>query len=115
MMQKSQGVAQNKSQSPVSERRSSDDYEKPWEYDQKSLLNGQNKSPMHPGLLQSPKADARPADDYDAPWEFSKSGQAVQGTDVRGMGAAAAPRNPPRTFANQPGAVDPNLPLEQQG
>lgn len=115
MMQKSQGVAQNKSQSPVSERRSSDDYEKPWEYDQKSLLNGQNKSPMHPGLLQSPKADARPADDYDAPWEFSKTGQAVQGTDVRGMGAAAAPRKPPRTFANQPGAVDPNLPLEQQG
>lgn len=114
MMQKSQGVAQNKPQSPVGDRRSSDDYEKPWEYNQKSLLNGQNKSPTHPGLLQSPKADARPADDYDAPWEFSKTGQAVQGTDVRGM-AAAVPRKPPRTFANESSAVDPNLPLEQQG
>ena len=118
MMQKPQGLPQNKSQSPVSDSRPVDDYEKPWEHNKKSPLNGHTRPPKQLGPLQSPKADERPADDYDAPWEYCKSGQIasmVQGkeTDARG-GAALPPKKPPRTFADDPG-IDPELPLKQQG
>ncbi|XP_015748665.1 PREDICTED: uncharacterized protein LOC107328446 [Acropora digitifera] len=115
--QMSPSANKDKPQAPSSDNRPADDYEKPWEWNKKSPLNG-HLQPVKPlDSHQSPKADARPAEDYDAPWEWSKSknvGGMVPSKegDVKG---AVAPKKPPRTFADQQTAIDPTLPLEQQG
>ena len=130
------GVKQNSPQAPVSDNRPADDYDKPWEWNKKWQSNGHTqppkqhepfKSPKANNLsdrtqapkqhepLQSPKADERPADDYDAPWEWSKMASMVQGKEGEVLGGAAAPpKKPPRTFEVEP-AINPKLPLEQQG
>lgn len=115
--QMSPSANKDKPQAPSSDNRPADDYEKPWEWNKKSPLNG-HLQPLKPlDSHQSPKADARRAEDYDAPWEWSKSknvGGMVPSKegDVKG---AVAPKKPPRTFAGQETAIDPTLPLEQQG
>ena len=119
MKQTSPSLAQEKSQAPVSDTRPADDYDKPWEWNKKTNLNGHMQPPKQHEPLQSPKADARPADDYDAPWEWSKSGQVasmVKGKEGESQGGAnAPPPKPPRVFVEGESAVDPSLPLEQQG
>ena len=112
MKQTSPSLPQEKSQAPVSDTRPADDYDKPWEWNKKTHLNGHTQPPKQREPLQSPKADERPADDYDAPWEWSKSSQAV--SMVKGKEGAPPPK-PPRAFAEGESAVDPSLPLEQQG
>ena len=115
--QMSPSANKDKPQAPSSDNRPADDYEKPWEWNKKSPLNGHLQPLKSLDSHQSPKADARRAEDYDAPWEWSKS-KSVGGMvpskegDVKG---AAAPKKPPRTFADQQTAIDPTLPLEQQG
>lgn len=120
MKQASPSIKQERSQAPVSDTRPADDYDKPWEWNKKTHLNGHTQlSPKQQEPLQSPKADERPADDYDAPWEWSKSRQVasmVKGMEGESRGAASAPPpKPPRVFAEGESAVDPTLPLEQQG
>lgn len=109
-------VPKDKLQVSVHDDRPAEDYDKPWEWNKKSPLNGHTQMPKQHDPLQSPNADARPAEDYDAPWEWSKSGQMVQSREGEGRGgAAAAPKKPPRTYAVEKSAIDPKLPLEQQG
>lgn len=112
MKQTSPNLPQEKSQAPVSDTRPADDYDKPWEWNKKTHLNGHTQPPKQREPLQSPKADERPADDYDAPWEWSKSGQAASMMKEK---EAAPPPKPPRVFVEGESPVDPSLPLEQQG
>lgn len=119
MKQKPPNLPQEKPQAPVSDTRPSDDYDKPWEWSKKINLNGHTQASRQQEPLQSPIGDARPADDYDAPWEWSKSSNIasmVKGKEEESRGGAnVAPPKPPRIYAEEESAVDPSLPLEQQG